>query len=233
MRFFEAVKALFPRGRAFDMFIDNNKRRLIDGLSVLPDDIRLEAEKAYLDLFPATTRYPEKWEKIFSLYLTEAEHEKRRDILEALWKTISGDQGANFLEQVLRSIHPDFHVIENTPLTDPRNRQAAILAICDYSTMVCDNDQACCDYRVGNSFFVPSILQNDKSDVYAIPSDQRFWETCFFICKGVERNEEHQILFVEPLEVPLLWKNIVEYLILKIKPVHSTAVVFVKWIEEE
>lgn len=110
--FFEAVKNLFPHGRAFELFIDGNKRRLIDGLSVLPSDIRREAEKAYLDLFPETTRHPDMWEKIFSLYLTEAEYEKRRDILGALWKTISGDQGANFLEQVLRSIHPDFYVVE-------------------------------------------------------------------------------------------------------------------------
>ncbi|MDR2510101.1 MAG: hypothetical protein LBC77_05610, partial [Spirochaetaceae bacterium] len=115
---------------------------------------------------------------------------------------------------------------------DPRNRQAVELAICDYSTMVCDNDEACCDYRQGNDFFIPSILQNDKSNVYAIPDNPRFWETCFFVCKGVERNDEHQILYIEPLELSVVWKNMVEYLILKIKPVHTTAVVFVKWQEE-
>jgi hypothetical protein len=98
--------------------------------------------------------------------------------------------------------------------------------------MVCDNDEACCDYRQGNDFFIPSILQNDKSNVYAIPDNPRFWETCFFVCKGVERNDEHQILYIEPLELSVVWKNMVEYLILKIKPVHTTAVVFVKWQEE-
>jgi hypothetical protein len=230
--FFEAVKNLFPSGRAFGMFADSGKRRLLEGLSALPDDVRREAEKVYFDLFPETMRFPDMWEKIFSLYLTEAEYEKRRDILGALWKTISGDQGANFLEQVLRAIHPDFHVVENTPLTDPRNRQAVELAICDYSTMVCDNEYACCDYHIGNDFFTPSILQNGKSDVYAVPDDERFWETCFFVCRGVERNDEHQILYIEPLEIHTACKNMVEFLILKTKPLHTTAVVFVKWLGE-
>jgi hypothetical protein len=187
----------------------------------------------YSDLFPETTRFPERWEQVFSLYLTERESSKRRNIIDALWKTISGDQGTNFLEQVLRSIDFNFCVVENVPLTDPRNRQSVGLAVCDYMTMVCDNDLACCDYLAGSGTFIPSILQNDKSDIYAIPDDNRFWEVCFFVCKAVIRNDIQEILYIEPLDLNNIWKNIVEYLILKIKPVHSTAVVFVNWIEED
>ncbi|MDR3325109.1 MAG: hypothetical protein LBS82_03860 [Spirochaetaceae bacterium] len=231
-RFFDAAKALFPRGHAFELFVDNNKRKLVDALSELPENVRAEAESAYLDLFPDTTRFPEKWESVFSIYLTREEYAKRRNIVDALWKTISGDQGTAFLQQVLRSVDERFTVAENVPATDPRNKQSAGLAICDYETMLCDNEGACCDYFRGDDSFLPGILQNDKTDLYSIPDDSRFWETCFFVCKEVYRNNAHEILYIEPFELAAVWRDIVEYLILKIKPVHGTAVVFVKWTEE-
>jgi hypothetical protein len=230
--FFDAVKTLFPRAHAFELFIDNNKRKLVEALSVLPDNIRTEIEKIYFDLFPDTTRFPDKWENIFSIYLTSAEYEKRRNIIDSLWKIISGDQGTNFLQQVLRGIDFRFSVVENVPATDPRNKQSTGIAVCDYETMICDNTEACCDIFRGDDTFLPGILQNDKTDLYAIPDDPNFWETCFFICKEIYRNPAREILYIEPFELSEVWRDIVEYLILKIKPVHSTAVVFVKWIEE-
>jgi hypothetical protein len=233
MNFFETIKSLFPHSRAFQLIADSNKRKLLEALSELPEDVRRSAETVYLDLFPETTRYPAKWEKVFSLFLTEAEYPKRRDILSALWKTISGNQGTDFMEQALRSIHPDFKVIENVPAIDPRNKHSVGLAVCDYYRMVCDGEVACCDYLAGSKTFIPGVLQNDTSVLYAIPDDKRFWETCFFICKTVHRNDVGEILYIEPLELNKLWRNIVEYLILKIKPVHSTAVVFVEWLEED
>jgi hypothetical protein len=233
VQFFETLKALFPRSHAFRLIADNNKRKIIEALAVLPEDTRAEAERVYLDLFPDTTRFPDEWERVFSIYLTSAQYSKRRDIVDALWKTISGDQGANFLQQVLRSIDAQFSVVENVPVSDPRNKQSAGIAVCDYETMVCDNEAACCDYFRGDDAFLPSILQNDKSDLYSIPDDTRFWEMCFFVCKAVYRNDAHEILYIEPFELPVVWRDIVEYLILKIKPVHGTAVVFVKWLEEQ
>jgi hypothetical protein len=232
-KFFEAIKTLFPRSHAFRLIADNNKRKLMEALAVLPEDTRLEAGRVYFDVFPDSTRFPEKWESVFSIYLTSAEYSKRRDILDALWKTISGDQGVNFLQQILRSIDIRFTVVENVPVTDPRNKQSAGLALCGFETMLCDNEAACCDYFRGDDGFIPSILQNDKSDLYAIPDDTRFWEMCFFICKAVYRNAAREIIYIEPFELSVIWRNIVEYLILKIKPVHSTAVVFIKWIEED
>jgi hypothetical protein len=229
--FFEAVKNLLPRARAFQLFIDNNKRRFFEALSELPEDVKREAERVYTDTFPDTTRFPDIWEKTFALYLTEAEYSKRRNILDALWKTISGNQAIDFLQSVLRSFDRNFFVAENIPLTDPRNKNSAGIAVCDYKTMCCDNDFAVCDYLMGDADFTPSILQNDVSEIYTIPDDTRFWETCFFVCKSVYRNEVYEILFIEPMEINIVWKNIIEYLVLKIKPVHTTAVMFVKWTE--
>jgi hypothetical protein len=230
--FFETIKALFPRSRAFQLFIENGKRRLMEAFSELPESIRHEIEFMYFDLFPDTTRCPERWEEVFSLYLTTPELVKRRDIIDALWKQISGDEGTHFLELVLRKIDASFRVIENVPVVDPRRQESIMLCVCDYEKMVCGNDTANCDYREGDDTFVPSILQNDTSSIYSIPDNSDYWEMCFFVCKEVMRNDSNEIMYVEPLNLNIVWKNIVEYLILKIKPVQSTAIVFVRWQEE-
>jgi hypothetical protein len=222
-----------PHSEAFEAFAESNKRKLMKAVSVLPETIRSDAELVYLDLFPDTTRVPEKWEDTFSVFLTSEEKKKERQILSALWRINNGGQSGGVLEEVLQNIHPDFRVVENVPVVDPRNKHSVGLAVCDYQRMVCDNEIACCDYLAGSSTFVPTVLQNDTSVLYAIPDDKLFWEVCFFVCKEVHRNDIHEILYIEPLQLNTLWRNIIEYLILKIKPVHSTAVVFVEWIEEE
>jgi hypothetical protein len=204
----------------------------MEALSELPENVRREIELVYFDLFPDTTRCPERWEEVFSLYLTTPELIKRRDIIDALWKQISGDEGTHFLELVLRKIDLGFLVVENVPVVDPRRQQSVMLCVCDYDDMVCDYETAVCDYREGDDTFIPGILQNDTSSIYAIPDNPDFWEMCFFVCKQVLRNESNEIMYVEPLNLSIVWKNIVEYLILKIKPVQSTAIVFVRWIEE-
>jgi hypothetical protein len=231
-KFFEAIKALFPHSRAFEMFADNNKRRLMQGLAALLEDIRHEAELVYFDLFPYSTRVPEMWESVFALIFKEKQLSKRRDVVDAMWKFISGDQGIGFLELILQRIDSRFHVVENIPFTDPRNKQSTGMAVCDYDYMVCDNEIACCDYMRGNDKFVPSILQNDTSHIYSIPDDTRYWETCFFVCRQVYRNKIHEILYIEPVVLEEIWRDIVEYLILKTKPLHTTAVLFVEWKQE-
>jgi hypothetical protein len=95
LKFFEAIKLLFPRSRASELFVDNDKRKMIKALSILPEDIRHEAELVYMDLFPDTTRFPEKWENTFAVYFAVKELPGRRNILESLWKINSGGQSAS------------------------------------------------------------------------------------------------------------------------------------------
>ena len=230
MRYFEALKNLFSRSRAFELFVNNNKRKLIKGLSFLPENIRHEAELVYFDIFPDTTRFPEMWEDVFSVLFTEAELSKRRDILDSLWKINKGGQSWPFLEDILQKIDGEIHVFENIPLRNPRDSNIAYLSVCDNKIMVCDNSRAICDYRIGDESFVPTVLINDISGLYSVPNDPAFWEMCYFVCKSVTRNIRNEILYIERLQIPLIWKNYIEYLILKIKPVQSTAILFVEWI---
>jgi uncharacterized protein YmfQ (DUF2313 family) len=229
LKYFEAIKNLFSQSRAFRLYIENKKRKLIKGLSFLPESIRHEAELVYFDIFPDTTRFPEKWENVFGILFTEAELEKRRDILDSLWKINKGGQSWPFLQDILQKIDSEIHVFENIPLRNPRDSNIAYLAVCDNAVMVCDNRRAICDYRIGDEDFIPTVLINDTAENYAVPNNPDFWEMCFFVCKSVTRNSRNEILYIERLQIPTIWRNYIEYLILKIKPVQSTAVLFVEW----
>ena len=229
--FFEAVKALFPRSRAFQLFVENKKYKLIKALCDMPENVRKEGELVYFDLFPDTTRHIEKWEKVFAVFFTQAEYEKRRAIIDSLWKLISGGQSAQFLQDLLQCIDKNIRVIENVPTSNPRHSSIVDLCVNGHRSMRCGNRKAICNYRRGNVGFTPTIIQNDATADYNIPFDVDYWEFCFYICKAAVRNARGQILYIEPLEIDAVWRNYIEYLILKVKPVQSTAIVFIDWQE--
>lgn len=224
------IKQLFPHSRAFDLSANNSKRKFFKGLAKLPEDIRREAELIYLDLFPDTTRFPGEWEKVFALLFTKAEQVKRRDILDSMWKMFAGNQSTSFLESMLQRIDPRIHVIENIPIGTPRQFEVTILSVCGHRIMRCGHQKAVCRYRVGTQGFVPTIIKNDATTEYNIPDDEAYWANCFFICASVVRDTERKITNVKELELSEIWKNYVEYITLKVKPAHTTAIVFINWI---
>jgi hypothetical protein len=233
-KFFDAVKALFPQGRAFQLFVENKKYAFIKSLCKLPESIRTEAERAYYDVFPDTTHHPEKWESVFGVLFTKAEMEKRRNILDTLWKIGHGGQSAALLQEILQKIDERILVVENTPVGNPRTSNAVITSVNRNKAMVCGNKRAINSFFIGNANFTPYILQNDTSRLYDIPNESKYWEMCFYVCASVVRNSStNEIMYVNKLSIKSVWKNYIEYLILKIKPVHSTAVLFIEWIEGE
>jgi uncharacterized protein YmfQ (DUF2313 family) len=231
--FFKAVKALFPQSRAFQLFVENKKYKLVQALCELPENVRREGELVYFDLFPDTTRFPEKWEKVFALFFTKREYEKRREIIDSMWKLIHGGQSAEFLQDVLQCIDKGIRVVENVPTSNPRHSSIVELCVNGHRSMRCGNRKAICNFRRGEIGFTPTIIQNDATADYNIPFDTNYWEFCFFICKSAVRNNRGQILYIEPIVLDAVWRNYVEYIILKIKPVQSTAIVFIDWQETE
>jgi hypothetical protein len=183
-----------------------------------------------MDLFPDTTRFPEKWETVFAIFFQEDEIEKRRDILDSLWKINNGGQSALFLQEMLQCIDPEIIVVENIPLRNPRDSNVVQMMVCDAKIAICDYKAAVCDYRIGDESTNPDILQNDSSNLYSIPNNSKFWEFCVFVCKSVVRNSRNQILYIEWLDIDRRWKNFIEYLVLKLKPVEVTAVLFIRWV---
>ena len=231
MRFFDAIKLLFPRARAFELFITSVKRKIVKAFSVLPEDVRHNAELVFMDLFPETTRFPEKWEKVFAIYFTAQELEKRRAIIDSLWKINSGGQAGEFLQDILQAIEPKIRVIENVPVANPRLVRVVKMAICKNKKMYCGSKTAKCGATLGGIPFIPSVLRNDISEFYSLPYNPAYWSMCFFVCGNVQRDSNKKIVYIEPLSMSAVWRNYIEYLILKIKPVHDTAIVFIKWEE--
>ena len=228
--FFDAIKLLFPRSRAFNLTIDSDKRKLIKAIAVLPEDIRHEMEQVYFDMFPETSRCIDDWEKGFAVVFSSKELEKQRSVIAALWRINNGGQSAVFLESMLRNIDANILVVENTPVSNPRQRNVTHVAVCGNEILCCQNQKAVCGYRIGDESFSPTILRNDVSEVYSIRNDPRFWAYCYFICKRVVRNNKNEILYIEKIQIKKDFRNYIEYLILKIKPVHTVAVMFIEWI---
>ena len=203
--FFDAIKLLFPRSRAFNLTIDSNKRKLIKAIAVLPENMRHEMEQVYFDMFPETSRCIDDWEKVFAVVFSSKELAKQRNVLAALWRI-------------------------NKPVSNPRQRSITNVAVCGNKKLCCKNAKAVCGYRIGDEGFSPTILRNDVSELYSIKNDRRFWVYCYFICKSVVRNNKNEILYIEKLQIKKEFRNYIEYLILKIKPVHTVAVMFIEWV---
>lgn len=228
--FIDAIKALLPSGQAWNITTEKNLRKLFEAIAVLPDSIRTEIENVYLDYFPETTRSPEKWEEVFLVIFTQEELSQRRTILATLWAMNSGGQSLFFIQKMLQGIVSEIKVFENIPTSNPRRSNVVYVSICNYKKMICGGSHAVCGYRQGDEDFTPTILRNDTSSPYSIPNDERYWEFCFYVCKSVIRNSRNEILYVEKLQIDSVYKNYIEYLILRVKPVQTVAVLAIEWV---
>lgn len=229
--FFYVFKLLFPKGEAFRLVVDSKLRKFIKGLSKLGDDVKNETEKVYLDLFPETTRAYSEWEKQFAvMFANEQYGDNRKNILESLWRINFGGQTLDYLTSVLKKISDDINVYENIPVRDPRKANSVYSCMCGQKWLVAGNKKARCGYRLGSEKFVPSVIRNNSESIYDIPYDVDYWENCFFIAKSIVRNNINEIIYCQELKLDKKWRNYVEYLILKIKPVHTDAVLFIEWV---
>jgi len=233
MRFFDTFKALFPLSKIFKLVMDNNHRKLIKSLSSLPEEIRKEAESVYMDLFPYSTRAIKNWSMTFAIIFGGRELKKQRDIIQANWRIHLKGQGASFLEYILQHLDPAIRVVENVPVSNPRQSNTGMIAVNGNENMINGGAKAVNGFYLGDKYFIPYVIKNDLSEFYSIPNDPIWWDTCFFVCGGVIRNNEKDILFAMQVKMSSVWKNYLEYLVLKMKPVHSTAIIFIDWVEED
>jgi hypothetical protein len=97
--------------------------------------------------------------------------------------------------------------------------------------MCCGHKRAVNGYHLGEMEFIPYVIRNNLSEFYSIPNEPRWWYNCFFVCGGVMRNERNEILYAESIRMSAVWKNFLELLVLKMKPVHTTAIIFIKWVD--
>ena len=232
MSFFKVFKLLFPRVKSFELVFETKLKKFIRGLSVLPEDVKTETEKVFLDLFPETTRVFDEWEKQFAvLFASEQYGENRVGILKALWKANMGGQSLEYIQGVLQSVIPEIKVFENNPIKNPRDANAVLSCMCGQEWSVCGNKKLSCGFKVGDEKFIPTVIRNDREQTYDIPVDEHYWENYFFVAKDVVLNNRQEIVYFQKLTADAKWKLYVEYLILKMKPVHTGCIVFIEWEE--
>lgn len=233
MSWYDVLTTLLPRAKAFRVTHQSALKNFIKGLAVLPTDVQSSTDQIYFDLFPASTRALEEWETQFAVLFADEQYgTPRRDILQSLWRANTGGQSAKYLQELLQKIHSGILVTENIPTKNPRDANAVLAAICGQRVMCCGNVAGNCGYKLGDSTFTPNVIRNDTENVYDIPVDSDFWQNYFFVCGGVVRNSKHEIIYCQKIKINKKWKSYIEFLILKIKPVQTGAIVFIEWTEE-
>lgn len=232
MSFFESLKLLLPSGKAFDITQNTTVRKFFKGLSHLPEDVKKNMELVYFDLFPDTTRAMSEWEKQFSVLFADMQYgDTRQGILKSLWRSTKGGQDLKYLQSLLWGISKDINVFENIPVKNPRDSNAVYGCMCGQRTSVCGNRKLCCGFKDGDSEFTPTVIRNDSDQLYDIPVDELYWQNYFFVAKSVVRNSFNEIVYCQKLILDSKWKKFIEYLILKVKPVHTGALIFIQYVD--
>lgn len=145
MQWLNVFKHLLPTGRAWRITIDKALRQLFDGLTDLPEAIRLFFDLVYLDVLPQSTRFLDLWEDQFGLPETGLAEQARRDRLQGSWSA-TGGQSPSYIETTLQNAGFDVYVHEFwVPGSEP--------AI---------GVKACATVRDPNTYLVPADLLVNK-----------------------------------------------------------------------
>lgn len=101
MIFFDMLKHLLPRARAWRITVDKQLRQFFSGLSGTGSDAKGFTDDAWLDIFPETTRDLDAWDQQWALPATVITEQERRDRLDAAWKA-TGGQSPTYIQDTLR-----------------------------------------------------------------------------------------------------------------------------------
>lgn len=234
MSFFKAIKLLLPRSKAFDLTQETSLRKFFSGMADLPEDVRYNNELVYMDLWPDTSRAVQEWEQQFGILFSDVKYANlRSNILKALWRISIGGQSVQYLQDLLQNFDPGIRVYENNPVKNPRDANVVYASLCGSTISVCGNKKMCCGYKVGDQDFVPTVIRNNQDSTYDIPIDPNYWVNYFFVGGEVIRNSRNEIIYLKKILIDKKWQSFIEYVILKVKPVHMGAIVFIEYVENK
>lgn len=165
MNWLNTFQHLLPRAKAWRLTPGTMLRQVIEGLTVLPDEVRREFDRVWLDLFPETTRELDAWEAQWALPDTGMSEANRRARLAATWKA-KGGQSPKYIQDTLRAAGFDVYVHEwwvpgsdplevRNPLEYIRGDNALVPGVnCGEPWVQCGEEDAQC----GNLFVQPGYL---------------------------------------------------------------------------
>lgn len=258
MSFLRTFQHLLPRSQAWRLTAGKQLRQFFEGLA---NSLEFEVEDEetegrwyygprkffdliWLDLFAATTRELEAWEKEKGLFVAAGDSEAtRRANLDAEWKA-QGGQDPAYIQEILQAAGFDLYVHEwwssDHPyvVRDPRNYADQPLI----GTVRCrphsDPNEARCTASPStwrcNAFLnnEPRYLVNEDLSQRApppIPEDPKYWP--YFIYIGPETLEEkdHPDALVN---IPTIRQYELRRLLLKLCPNQQWIVLMVDWVGE-
>ena len=196
---------------------------------------RLRAEEVYSDYFPLTTRALDEFQNAFRFRFSDrfSEDEIRR-ALSALVRMRFANSTANDdgIGDVLREFVPECRISENTPMANAAGLCFAYRATCGNRNIVCGNRRAMCNWHIGDRSWVPTLLRADRAEGWNLPNEAEWWQMCFFVCKDEFRDGSGKFIAVKRLRVHEKWKDFIEFVILRLKPVRSIAIMFVEYVPD-
>lgn len=234
MAFFDTLRHLLPRGRAWRMVVDRALRRYLKGIADYADTVRLFIDEVRDDLDPALTRDLNEWEQEFGIGAAGTV-DQRRARLQGSWSDGRGQSPAALQDQVREA---DFDVCihswwtdDTSPRTayDPRNvAQAPLVGTVQCSVLsdqpqchdgaaaTADWPQPQCNAFLANDpkYLVNSLL--DEKPPPAIPADSSLWHQFLYwsgsryvrevpaVVEGVLRTEFERL--IQKLKPAVAWQ---------------------------
>lgn len=227
----DTLRLLLPRARAWRAAFGSRVRAYLDGLAGEGDAVRTFADEVLEDIYPATTRYPELWERQFGLPSTGSDAVRRARIA-AEWAA-TGGQSPDYLQGVVQAAGFDLWIHDwwsSGPgpyvARDPRDYTIVPLVgtiQCGEALAQCGEPIALCNAFLAND---PGYLVNLALNSAApppVPADPDTWP--FFIYWGGET-------FGTNAEILSSRRAELERLLLKLCPAHCWIVVMADYVAD-
>lgn len=223
MSVFAAFRHLLPSGKAWRLPYGSTIRKFFEGLAVEPEAVRTAADVALETLTPSLTGELSALEKQFGLIKAPTEL-LRRQVVDAAWSNVSGQQDPAYLRSELVSNVFDAYVHEwwvpgSTPRTarDPRtvaNVPTAGTWTCGnpYATCRADGEVRCDGFHSNvdaTGYLVNKSLRGDPPPYHL--DDPNTWPYCVYVCGAT---------FGTPCIIAASRRDEFEKLLLSLFPMH-------------
>lgn len=208
-------KQLLPTGRAFNIIVEKNLRKLFITLEEKNEDFINFFDLVWLDIFPQTTRQLSAWERQFGLVESGLSTLQRRERLAGAWVALGG-QTPSYIEDTLQTAGFPLVVTDWWFTKSPLVIKVPSYYLRSTATTVwnaqCGEPNAECGQswmQCGESYTIPGylVLNGEETLLPALSADDARY---FFYVSGDP--------FPSIAQVPIERKNELEMLIQKIAP---------------
>lgn len=223
-----SFRTMLPTGRAWNIDLSVVFKQVIDAIMSSAADVKDYFLRVFSDVFPDTTQSLELWEEQFLIDKSNLTEQQRRDVLDARWSE-QGGQSPTYLEEQLAKIGIIAKVYENFNRDNPNTfligGDAEILVngkiIKETKNFVntCGNPSVTCGSGATAGEYDSFIVEEKLYSVSVLPSKYIFY---FIIADPAS--------VFTPLDVPANLEKSFKLTVLRIKPLHTRAVLNVNYI---